>query len=530
VRGLCLGLLVVSMGRCSRAVAETPHPFICMYGHHDGQGVTDAFRRLVPRITVIEGTSRNAAFIKELRRKKCVYAAHVNNPPGASVDELLKRWGAPFEDDLGGKLPGGYDAIAIDELRQDLDGSPQSKIVCQALVGIRKQFPDKQIYAAATWQLGRNAKRHTEQLRAVEKHVDVLMLEVYLRESRPSYGYFPKWARELDAVAPKLLAKTVYGLGVAQRGYLFDDSSTSSFLAHLDTQCFTIRNDSRTATMPGVMFWVFYRSQAEVTPEYLAKLSDHYFHKRRTVRFGDGVKHQLVSNPQLETARGWTLESGGGEIALFKYQEVPGIKAFHDSNGWSQHGSGGLKMTRAARTNRATTVVQGLSADRTHVVSAWVHSNKPNQKAVLRVLGRDDRVLAKSETTRAGVGSQWDKWTRLLVTFRPDATSVRLELNDNSTAVGTTLYWDFIELESGWPLKNTSLGMGRGQTPPTEGPAPPRTARRRGLTPFQPAPVVTRRRGQAPPVKRDRWSKPRCGRRLTPGSEFFLMSGLLRDK
>ena len=452
VRGLCLGLLVVSMGRCSRAVAETPHPFICMYGHHDGQGVTDAFRRLVPRITVIEGTSRNAAFIKELRRKKCVYAAHVNNPPGASVDELLKRWRAPFEDDLGGKLPGGYDAIAIDELRQDLDGSRQSKIVCEALAGIRKQFPEKQIYAAATWQLGRNAKQHTEQLRAVEKHVDILMLEVYLRESRPSYGYFSDWARQLDAVAPKLLAKTVYGLGVAQRGYLFDDSPTSSFLAHLDTQFFRIRNDSRTGTMRGVMFWVYYRSQTQVTPEYLAKLSDHYFHKRRTVRFGDGGKQQLVSNSQLETARGWKFESGGGEIALFKYQDVPGIKAFHDSNGWSKHGTSGLRMTRGARPNRATTLVEGLSLDRAHVASAWVHSSKPKQKATLRVLGRNGRVLARAETSRAGVGSQWDKWTRLLVTFRPDAAIVRLELTDSSAGEGATLYWDFIELESGWPI------------------------------------------------------------------------------
>ena len=451
-RQLCLAVLAVSMGLPTCAVAETPQPFICMYGHHDGQGVTDAFRKLVPRITVIEGTSRNAAFIKELRRKKCVYAAHVNNPPSADVAELLKRWKAPFEDDLGGKLPGGYDAIAIDELRQDLDGSRQAKIVCEALVRIRKQFPNKQIYAAATWQLGRNAKQHADQLRAVQKHVDVLMLEVYLRETRPSYGYFSEWARQLDAVAPKLLAKTVYGLGVAQRGYLFDDSSNSSFLAHLDTQFFTIRNDPRAATMRGVMFWAYYRSQTQVTPEYLAKLSDHYFHQRRTVRFGDGGKNQLVSNPQLETARGWTLEPGGGEIALFKYQDVQGIRAFHDSNGWSKHGTGGLRMTRGARANLATTVVEGLTADRAHVASAWVHSSKPNQRATLRVLGRNGRVLGQAETSRAGVGSQWDKWTRLLVTFQPDAATVRLVLTDSSAGEGTTLYWDFIELESGWPI------------------------------------------------------------------------------
>ncbi|GIS62259.1 MAG: hypothetical protein CM1200mP2_44840 [Planctomycetaceae bacterium] len=49
---------------------------------------------------------------------------------------------------------------------------------------IRKAYPDKQIYAAATWQLGRNSRSHTEQLKAVDRYVDVLMLEVYLRESR----------------------------------------------------------------------------------------------------------------------------------------------------------------------------------------------------------------------------------------------------------------------------------------------------------------------------------------------------------
>jgi len=452
VRAPCLTLLVVGMHWSLCQAAEVPKPFICMYGHNDGQNVTAAFRKLVPRVTVIEGTSRNATFIKELRTKGCLYAAHVNNPPGATVDELLKRWRAPFEDDLGGKLPGGYDAIAIDELRQDLDGSRQSGIVCEALARFRKQYPAKQIYAAATWQLGRNAKQHTEQLKAVEQFVDVLMLEIYLRESRPSYGYIPKWAEELEAVSRKVLAKTVYGLGVAQRGYLFDDSSHTSFLAHLDTQFHQIRNGPRTGRMSGVMFWVFYRSQTEVTPEYLARLSRHYFHDNKKTRFGDGHKQQLVANHQLESMSGWKVASRGGQVALFRYKDVKGIETDHDSNGWSGHGAGGLKMVRGTRPNRVETVVDGIDAGRVHVASAWVHSSKPNQKAGMRILGEDGRVLGEVETSRAGTGSQWDRWTRLLVTFRPDGCRVRLELTDSPASRGADLFWDYIELESAWPV------------------------------------------------------------------------------
>lgn len=452
VRGPYLKLLVVGVCWLPCQAAEVPTPFICMYGHNDGQDVTATFRKLVPRVTVIEGTSRNATFIKELRGKGCLYAAHVNNPPGATVDELLNRWRAPFEDDLGGKLPGGYDAIAIDELRQDLDGSPQSRIVCEALARFRKQYPAKQIYAAATWQLGRNARQHTQQLKAVEQFVDVLMLEVYLRESRPSYGYFSEWAKELAAVSPRVLAKTVYGLGVAQRGYLFDDSSRTSFLAHLDAQFHQIRTGSRTARMPGVMFWVFYRSQTEVTPEYLARLSQHYFHNNRTTRFGDGRKQQLVTNPQLESMTGWKVAERGGQMDLFRYKDVKGIEADHDSNGWSSHGNGGLKMVRGPRPCRIVTLVKGVNPARVHVASAWVHSNKPNQKAGMRVLGQDDRVLGAAETSRAGTGSQWDRWTRLLITFRPDGPSVRLELTDSPASQGATLFWDYIELESAWPV------------------------------------------------------------------------------
>ena len=456
-RYICMAVAILGMAmpfRMSQAAANSPRPFICMYGHSDNAGVTDAFRKLVPRINVIEGTSRNAAFIRELRQQRCIYAAHVNSPPGASLDELVKRWKAPFEDNLGGQLPGGYDAIAIDELRADADGSPQSAIVCEALKTVRNAYPKKQIYAAATWQLGRNSRKHTEQLRAVNQYVDILMLEVYLRESRPAYGYIANWAAQIQAISPDLLSKTVYGLGIAQRGYLFDDTTTLSFLAHLDHQFHVIRKDRRSRHMPGVMFWAYYRSQTEILPEYLARLSQHYFHKGRMSRYGDGKAKQLVDNPQLENASGWELISGGGRVELFEYKSVPSIEPDHDSNGWAQHGARGLSMTRGERPSRARTVLSGLDPRRVHVASAWVHSTSARNGAGIRLLGRDDRVLGEQSTRRAGTGSQWDKWTRLLVTFVPDGPSVKLELNDTAARRGSTLYWDFVEAESAWPIDN----------------------------------------------------------------------------
>ena len=429
--------------------AQTPKPFICMYGHSDDAGVTEAFRKLIPRLNVIEGTSSNVAFIKELRAKDCIYAAHVTNPVAATEDELVALWKAPFENDLGGQLPGGYDAIAIDELRANHDGSLQSQRVCRALAKVRELFPKKQIYAAATWHLGYEAAKYTQQLRAVHEHVDMLMLEAYLRETRPAYGYFANWADQLKAVEPGLLQKTVYGLGIAQRGYLYDDTTDVSFFGHLDRQFFAIRTDADAAKMPGIMFWVYYRSDTDVTPEYVAKLVDHYYLQKETDFFGDGDTKQLVTNPQFETLDGWELTSGeGGRVEQFRYESVSDLQADHDDHGWSSHGTHGLKMLRGKVANRASFEVTGLDTRMVYVASAWVNADKPGRRAGLRITDREGTVIAHSETDRAGRGTQWNEWTQLILSFAPTSPHVRIELHDAKAEPGTVLYWDFVELEA----------------------------------------------------------------------------------
>ena len=448
--------LILPVPATSPSHAKTPKPFICMYGHSDDAGVTDAFRKLIPRINVIEGTSTNAAFIKELRSKGCIYAAHVTNPVSETEDELVARWRAPFENNLGGQLPGGYDAIAIDELRADPDGSVQSQRVCGALARLRELYPKKHIYAAATWHLGYEAVRYKQQLHAVHRHVDILMLEAYLRETKPAFGYFANWADQLKAIEPALLEKTVYGLGIAQRGYLYDDTTDVGFFGHLDRQFFAIRNDADAARMPGIMFWVYYRSETDATPTYLARLVAHYYLRKQTDFFGDGKRRQLVGNPQFETLDGWKLTAGeGGSVEQFRYDSVSGLQSDHDAHGWSAHGEHGLRMLRGKTANRASFEVSGLDPRMAYVVSAWVNADKPDVRAGMRITDQDGTTIAQRETNRVGRGTQWNEWSRLIETFAPSQSTIRIELHDADATPGAILFWDFVELESAWPLRRS---------------------------------------------------------------------------
>jgi hypothetical protein len=47
--------------------------------------------------------------------------------------------------------------------------------------------------------------------------------------------------------------------------------------------------------------------------------------------------------------------------------------------------------------------------------------------------------------------NKWNEWTRLIFNFVPTTSSVNVVLSDETTTVGTTLYWDFIELEAAFP-------------------------------------------------------------------------------
>jgi autotransporter-associated beta strand protein len=455
--GLWFGLLLSLHTACGQT--SLPDQHLVMYGHSDNAGATDAFREdVVPAFTVIEGTSSNASFIKELRDQGKVYAAHVNNIAGESASQLLARWRAPFQNTIGGQLPGGYDAIAIDELLgASTNGTANSNAVVSALGQLRNLYPDKGIYAATTWHYGSQSGNYTDQLNALNTYADLVMVENYLREDNYSYSRFSSYADNLKSAVPGILDKSVYGLYIPQGGYVADTSTDVGFWGFLDDQLHRIRNDADARTMPGVMFWPYYRSEQDLTPDYVSRLVDHYYVQENTSFFGDGGMEQLITNPQFEgNTNGWSLSAGsGGSIQRFNYSSVS-IKDDHDNFGQTSHGSAGLKMIRGSTPNEAAFRVNGLDPNMVYTVSAFVISPTANQRAQLAVTELDGTLIELEESYTVGSPPdyyhKWDEWSRLDFHFVPTASSINVVLRDGTTAYGTTLYWDFVELEAAYPV------------------------------------------------------------------------------
>lgn len=433
-------------------------PFLVMYGHSDDAGATDHFRDvLVPTFNVIEGTSTNVSFIKELRNQGKVYAAHVNNPTNESASQLLARWRAPFENTLGGRLSGGYDAIAIDELHgASTDGTPNSDAVTAALGELRGLYPNKQIFVATTWHYGQHSGNYTDQLTALNQQADLIMIENYLREDNYNHGYFVSYADNLKRTVTGILAKTVYGLYIPQGNFAADTSTAVGFWGFLDDQLRRIRNDADARTMPGVMFWVYYQSEKDLTPDYVARLVDHYYVRGSTDFFGDGSLDQLISNPRFDQGSiDWSLTSGlGGNVQSVGYASN-NIPNDHDKFGQTPHGDWCLKMRRGGTPNEAAFRVDGLDTSLVYTVSAFVFSERENRRAMLAVRTPNGTTI-QSETV-SDVGSppdfyhRWNEWSRLDFHFVPTTSSVDVVLSDEPATQGTHLYWDFVELESAFP-------------------------------------------------------------------------------
>jgi hypothetical protein len=445
------GLALFSGVASGRASA----PFCVMYGHSDDAGATEHFRDvLLPAFNVIEGTSGNASFIKELRDQGKVYAAHVNNPINESAAQLLARWRAPFDNTLGGQLPGGYDAIGIDELHgTSTNGSANSDAVVSALGDLRSLYPDKQIFVATTWHYGQNSASYSEQLIALNQHVDLMMIENYLREDNYNHGFFTSYADNLKTVASGILSKSVYGLYIAQGNFAADTSTDVGFWGFLDDQMHRIQSDADASLMPGIMFWVYYQSEKDLTPAYVARLVDHYYVQGNNNHFRDGSLSQLISNPQFESGTsGWTATTGsGGSLGTFSYGLVS-IENDHDNFGQTSHGASGLRMVRGSSHNEMAYRVDNLDTQMVYTVSAFVIALSTNRRATLAIAELDGTRIESETATDVGSPPdfyhRWNEWSRLDFNFVPTTSSILVVLSDEPAVLGQTVYWDFVELEA----------------------------------------------------------------------------------
>ena len=281
----------------SPARVKLKEPTIVMYGYSDA--AKDRWAQTFDTANVVTGVTSDAALVERLRAKGVVFACHVGNTPGPglqTVDDFVRAWSAPFRDTLGGKLPGGFDAISIDELHSNKDGSPESNRAVAALRELRRLYPNRIILAWGVWKLaagagiGHHATKdtHDDQLRAARDFTDRFLIECYQREGNPQFELFEDLARNINERAPGLLEKTIVGLQISQsEPFVADDDKAANFFEFLDAQFHVLRNDPLLKTTQGVAFWAFYRAKPEMI-EHVNALTRHYFIEGKTTYYGSG--------------------------------------------------------------------------------------------------------------------------------------------------------------------------------------------------------------------------------------------------
>ncbi|MFO1022623.1 MAG: hypothetical protein U0903_18285 [Planctomycetales bacterium] len=301
-----LASLAGGLGIAAQSVNAEPGPvkfaapYRVMYGYCDPEDLrvggfwqsreewNNSWEDVFQHFNVITGRTTDADLVKRLRAKGKVFAYHVQNK-NENWESLLQEWSRPFEDTLNGDLPGGFDAISIDELHSNPDGSVESDNTIKALRELHKRWPHKIIIAWAVAKVGLGGstgsygKRYAEghlfdrQLKAVADCCNLLIIESYQREANPHFAMANEVAHNLEARHPGLIKKTIIGLGISQSPDLnYDDRPDMDFGEHLEKQIKLIHADHVLKQTPGIGFWAFYRAKPELMPT-LNGLVDKYY-------------------------------------------------------------------------------------------------------------------------------------------------------------------------------------------------------------------------------------------------------------
>ena len=433
----------------SPSQVRLPKQTIVMYGYSDG--VKRQFKETLETANVITGHTVDAQLVNRLRQSGTVFCWHVNNTPGRdlqTVDDFVNYWSAPFRETLDGRLPGGFDAISIDELHPSADGKEESRRVVAALAELRRLYPNRLVFAWGMWQLaagsgvGRNSVKESydDLLYAAFESTDQFWLECYIREGNPQFHLFGNLARNLEARMPRLLEKTAFGLYISQsEPFIADDSADVDYFEFLDEQFHLLQHDPLLKKSAGVAFWPFYRADPE-TIRQINALTRHYYLNREKSYYGRGDWKQRVGNPSFESPNSWILKDGRGGIlsvvALGK-ERLPGKR------GSIPHGKRCLKMNRGSTPNVARQSLS-LQAQRKYRLSAQLSGEG---SATLKIVSaQNGRTLAgKSAVVKSRKG-----WRRLRLEFSVPAKmgEISIVLTDTSGKPGQTVYWDFVEIET----------------------------------------------------------------------------------
>ena len=469
-----------------------PRPAIFMWGYSDpvkpgGGGIVSAetitigpegkkterhepgglWKKTLRTVNVVEGLTSDAKLVSGLRKEGKVFAWHVVNKieEGDSVDSIVEKWSEPFRNTLDEKLPGGFDAISIDELHPWPDGDARSKLAIGALAELKRRYPGKLVIAAVRWQLAASGQKsvkgeiYDRQLRAIRDNVDLVFLECYLNEVNPQFHLFSELAANIERRAPGIIDKTIYGLGIPQnKPFPYGDSSPYvEFGDYLDKQIHTIRNDPLAAKMPGIGYWVFYRAKS-TTVQHVLNLSRHYYIDGKKSFYGDGDYASMVKSPSFEKGlAGWKVEGKGAEV--ISYKEVPHIPPWHSAK-FASHGKRLLKTIASEKEDCEVSQEIAVEPETTYILTGWVaapvgtHVSLSYSYSVKNpgngLFGGGAGSIGSISCGVAKKGEPKYIWSRLSspITIGSGTTAVTINLRGRT---GKPIYYDFIELERGYP-------------------------------------------------------------------------------
>jgi len=271
-----------------------------MYGYADtlsGKPIfwtgNDQFRAMwektFPVFNVIDGLTSDAELVKSLRAQGKVFAYHVSNTideKHQTAEDFVSAWSAPFENTLEGKLPGGFDAISIDEFHSYPDGSRESQLQNESLRQVRERFPDRLILVSGVWKLADGGPgsldsdkkvTYDDTLNALGKYADIFVLENYQRTGNPQFEFFESMPKNIESRCPGLLEKTIFALYISQAApFIADDDPAVNLYEFLEAQINLTKIGRLSRKMPGIGYWVFYRSKPATIEEVVRLTAEHY--------------------------------------------------------------------------------------------------------------------------------------------------------------------------------------------------------------------------------------------------------------
>ena len=476
-------------------------PALLMYGFRDEMRAW--WDEVFQTFNIIVGLFYDADRIRHLENGGIVVAEsthasfhhrHAIGPDGkmrgraSNRDNLIASLGWPFVETLEGRMPGGFKAMAWDEMGGWPNGSRMARTLVDVLRETRRRFPNKLIMVWGTNDLGQtwptkggpfedydrafaNAVRANsvggrtpvpnpadrprypdcwEVVRGIRDYADLFMQEAYLYESSARcLDKGPSMAANLKTLAPGILKKTILVPMICDStDEKCSDDPRLLFKEFLEAQVRLIRIDSDARDTIGIGLYPLYRADLE-TITHLCALVRHYYHENRLDYYGLGRMDNPVADPSFEA---WSVPFGAPGKSVVDYGEGTAPDNPPRGPGPGFFGRRVLRMDAEGRPHRFTQRVR-LHRPGPHVLSAWWWSKgkEPLRLSVNLIQPDGSRKPLAQRDTPAHYSAYW---ARGRVSFNLPAPPRKTPLQDIEIAISdaavksdVSLFVDCVEIE-----------------------------------------------------------------------------------